>query len=74
MIRDPAAIENPFFLLGRNGCGCRWCFWPPRPRDRHQAVISGAFSMARQCMQLGFLARMTSAIPPHQEGRSTFRK
>ena len=24
MIRDPAAIANPFFLLGPAGCGCRW--------------------------------------------------
>ena len=60
MIRDPAAIENPFFLLGPE--------WMRLPMVilatmatviASQAVISGAFSMARQCMQLGFLPRMT---------------
>ncbi len=60
MLHDPSAIENPFFLLG-----------PPWLRlpmvilatmatvIASQAVISGAFSMARQCTQLGFLPRMT---------------
>ncbi len=60
MIRDPAAIENPFYLLGPD--------WMRLPMVllatiatviASQAVISGAFSMARQCMQLGFLPRMT---------------
>ncbi len=60
VISDPAAIESPFFLL---------C--PPSLRlalvilatiatvIASQALISGAFSVARQCMQLGFLPRMT---------------
>jgi len=60
MMRDPAAIENPFFLLEPE--------WMRLPMVllatmatviASQAVISGAFSMARQCMQLGFLPRMT---------------
>jgi KUP system potassium uptake protein len=60
MIRDPSAIANPFFLLGP--------VWLRLPMVilataatviASQAVISGAFSMARQCMQLGFLPRMT---------------
>ena len=59
MIRDPSAIQNPFFLLGP--------VWLRLPMVilataatviASQAVISGAFSMARQCMQLGFLPRM----------------
>jgi KUP system potassium uptake protein len=60
MIRDPAAIENPFFLLGP-----QWMRLPmvllatAATVIASQAVISGAFSMARQCMQLGFLPRMT---------------
>jgi KUP system potassium uptake protein len=60
MIRDPSAIENPFFLLGPN-----WMRLPmvilatAATVIASQAVISGAFSMARQCMQLGFLPRMT---------------
>ena len=60
MIRDPSAIENPFFLLGPE-----WLRLPmvilatAATVIASQAVISGAFSMARQCMQLGFLPRMT---------------
>ena len=60
MIRDPSAIENPFFLLGPE-----WMRLPmvilatAATVIASQAVISGAFSMARQCRQLGFLPRMT---------------
>jgi KUP system potassium uptake protein len=60
MIRDASAIENPFFLLGP-----QWLRLPmvilatAATVIASQAVISGAFSMARQCMQLGFLPRMT---------------
>ncbi|WP_428490773.1 potassium transporter Kup [Rhodopila sp.] len=59
ILRDPSAIENPFFLLDP--------VWVRLPMVllatvatviASQAVISGAFSVARQCMQLGFLPRM----------------
>ena len=60
MISDIAAVENPFFLLGPD--------WMRLPLVilatlatviASQALISGAYSVARQCMQLGFLPRMT---------------
>jgi KUP system potassium uptake protein len=60
MIDDPAAIQNPFFLLGPD-----WLRLPMvvlatlATVIASQAMISGAFSIARQCMQLGFLPRMT---------------
>jgi KUP system potassium uptake protein len=60
MLHDPSAIENPFFLLGP-----QWLRLPMvilatmATVIASQAVISGAFSMARQCTQLGFLPRMT---------------
>jgi KUP system potassium uptake protein len=60
MLHDPAAIQNPFFLLAPE-----WLRLPMvvlatmATVIASQAVISGAFSMARQCMQLGFLPRMT---------------
>ncbi len=60
MLHDPKAIENPFFLLGPD-----WMHLPMvvlatvATVIASQAVISGAFSVARQCMQLGFLPRMT---------------
>lgn len=60
VLHDPSAVENPFFLLGPT--------WSRVPMVilatiatviASQAVISGAYSMTRQCMQLGFLPRMT---------------
>ncbi len=60
VIHDPRALENPFFLLGPE--------WMRLPLVilatfatviASQALISGAFSIARQCMQLGFLPRLT---------------
>ena len=60
VLQDPAAIENPFFLLGPE-----WTRFPMVALATvatviaSQAVISGAYSMTRQCMQLGFLPRMS---------------
>ncbi|MEI7709914.1 MAG: potassium transporter Kup [Rhodospirillales bacterium] len=60
ILHDPGAIENPFFLLGP-----AWTRFPMvvlatvATVIASQAVISGAYSMTRQCMQLGFLPRMT---------------
>jgi len=60
VIHDPSALANPFFLLGP--------IWLHLPMVilatvatviASQALISGAYSMTRQCMQLGFLPRMT---------------
>ena len=60
LMAEPAAIENPFFRL-----------FPEAGRlpavglatlaaiIASQAVISGAYSMTRQAMQLGFLPRLT---------------
>jgi KUP system potassium uptake protein len=60
MVKDPSAIANPFFLLVPT-----WLRLPMvllatvATVIASQAVISGAFSVARQCMQLGFLPRLT---------------
>ena len=60
VLHDPGAIENPFFLLGP-----AWTRFPMvvlatmATVIASQSVISGAYSMTRQCMQLGFLPRMT---------------
>ncbi|MBK6974136.1 MAG: potassium transporter Kup [Sterolibacteriaceae bacterium] len=59
LLQDPTAIENPFFLLAPE--------WGQMPMVllataatviASQAVISGAFSVARQSVQMGFLPRM----------------
>ena len=60
ILRHPEALANPFFLLAP--------VWARLPLVilatvatviASQALISGAYSMTRQCMQLGFLPRMT---------------
>jgi KUP system potassium uptake protein len=59
MLRDPAMAQNPFFLMAPD--------WARLPLVllatlatiiASQAVISGAFSVAQQAVQLGFLPRI----------------
>jgi KUP system potassium uptake protein len=60
ILRDRGAISNPFFILLP-----RWAQIPMvllatlATVIASQAVISGAFSVTRQAMQLGFLPRLT---------------
>jgi len=59
LIHDPTAIENPFFRLFPS----TWvlpmvAFAAVAAVIASQAVISGAFSMTKQAIQLGFLPRM----------------
>ncbi|WEK47851.1 MAG: potassium transporter Kup [Candidatus Andeanibacterium colombiense] len=60
LIRDPAAVENPFFFLAPD-----WARMPlvilatMATIIASQAVISGAFSVSQQAVQLGFLPRLT---------------
>ncbi len=60
ILRSPKAVENPFFLLLPS--------WAQVPMVllatvatviASQSVISGAFSVTRQAVQLGFLPRLT---------------
>ncbi len=59
LMAEPAAIENPFYRLFPGD----W-IWPALVLATlaaiiaSQAVISGAYSMTRQAIQLGFLPRM----------------
>ena len=58
LLADPAAVANPFYLLAPE-----WALLPlvilstVATVIASQAVISGAFSMTLQAMQLGFLPR-----------------
>jgi KUP system potassium uptake protein len=60
VLARPKALENPFFLMAPD-----WLQLPlvilatAATVIASQALISGAYSVARQCMQLGFLPRMT---------------
>ncbi|HST44060.1 MAG TPA: KUP/HAK/KT family potassium transporter, partial [Luteimonas sp.] len=59
VLEDPAAIRNPFYVGVPE-----WARWPmialatAATVIASQAVITGAFSIARQAMQLGYIPRM----------------
>ncbi|MFV1961863.1 MAG: potassium transporter Kup [Acidimicrobiia bacterium] len=60
LLRDPTAIENPFYLLAPD-----WAVLPLvvlatlATVIASQALISGAYSLTSQAIQLGFLPRQT---------------
>ena len=60
VLGEPKAMANPFFRMGPD-----WLRLPmvllatAATVIASQAVISGAYSIARQCVQLGFLPRLT---------------
>ena len=60
VLRDPTAAENPFFLLAP-----RVMLYPlialatMAAIIASQAMISGAFSLTQQCIQLGYSPRLT---------------
>ena len=60
VLAEPEAVVNPFYLMAPH-----WLRLPMvilatlATVIASQALISGAYSMARQCVQLGFLPRMT---------------
>jgi KUP system potassium uptake protein len=59
LLRDPGAAENPFYHLAP-----RWALYPlialatAAAIIASQAVISGAFSLTRQAVQLGYSPRL----------------
>ena len=68
LLKDPAAIQSPFYLLAPG-----WALIPmvalatAATVIASQAVISGAFSVARQAVQLGYLPRMKIVHTSHME-------
>ncbi len=68
LLAHPGAIENPFFLLAPG-----WALYPlvalasTATVIASQAVISGAFSITRQAVQLGYLPRMLVRHTSEQE-------
>jgi len=59
IVGNPAAVENPFFLMAPG-----WALYPivvlatAATVIASQAVISGAFSLTRQAVRLGYMPRM----------------
>jgi KUP system potassium uptake protein len=68
LLSDPAALQNPFYLLVPH-----WALYPlvvlasAATIIASQAVISGAFSMTRQAIQLGYLPRLQVRHTSEQE-------
>lgn len=59
LLRDPAALENPFFFLAPEWFRLPLVFLATAATIiASQAMISGAYTIARQCVQLGFLPRL----------------
>jgi KUP system potassium uptake protein len=67
ILDNPANIRSPFFLLAPS-----WAQWPlvflatAATVIASQAVISGAFSVAYQAVQLGYLPRLRIAHTSHE--------
>ncbi|HSH93101.1 MAG TPA: potassium transporter Kup [Roseimicrobium sp.] len=59
LLRDPLAVENPFYLLAP-----KWALYPlvllatMATVIASQALITGAFSLTMQAVQLGYLPRL----------------
>jgi KUP system potassium uptake protein len=71
LLADPHAAENPFYLLVP-----RWAHYPMvafatiATVIASQAIISGAYSLTQQAMQLGFLPRMrVRHTASHEKGQ-----
>ena len=73
ILDDPAAVANPFYLLAPG--------WARLPLVvlatfatviASQAVISGAFSVSRQAVRLGFLPRLTVRYTSTQESGQVY--
>lgn len=68
LLQQPQAVENPFFLMGPD-----WALYPiviiatMATIIASQAVISGAFSLTRQAIQLGYIPRMKIEQTSSQE-------
>src|SRR3972149_5995875 len=59
LLSDPTAIDNPFFRMAPELFGVPLVFLATLATViASQAVISGAFSVTRQAIQLGYLPRM----------------
>ncbi len=72
VLRDPAAIDNPFFSMVPSGTATLALVVLSSAATviASQALISGAFSLTRQAMQLGYFPRVTIRhTAAHTEGQ-----
>jgi KUP system potassium uptake protein len=70
ILRDPKAIENPFFLLLPDWAQLPMVFLATVATViASQAVLSGAMSVSRQAVRLGFLPRLVIHHTSQEEGQ-----
>src|SRR3954449_9472467 len=70
ILRSPGAIDNPFFLLLPHWARLPMVFLATAATViASQAVISGAFSVTRQAVRLGFLPRLVIHHTSREEGQ-----
>ncbi len=68
VMADPSALENPFYLMAPESLRLPLVALATAATViASQALISGAFSVARQCMQMSFLPRMAVLHTSHAE-------
>ena len=73
LLTDPETLQNPFYRLAPN-----WAVYPlvilasAATVIASQAVISGAFSLTNQAVQLGYLPRMQVRHTSAQERGQAF--
>ena len=68
VMANPAALENPFYLMAPESLRLPLVVLATAATViASQALISGAFSIARQCMQMSFLPRMAVLHTSHTE-------
>ena len=71
LLGNPAAVENPFYLMAPEWARLPLVFIATAATIiASQAVISGAFSVTHQAIQLGFLPRLQDPAHQRQGGRA----
>jgi KUP system potassium uptake protein len=73
ILRSPGSVDNPFFLLFPHWARLPMVFLATVATViASQAVISGAFSVTRQAVQLGFLPRLTILHTSREEAGQVY--
>src|SRR3954463_13611503 len=73
ILREPGSVDNPFFLLFPDWAQLPMVFLATIATViASQAVISGAFSVTRQAVQLGFLPRLTILHTSREEAGQVY--
>jgi KUP system potassium uptake protein len=73
LLSNPAAAENPFFLMAPEWARLPLVSSPPRrPSSPARPSSPGAFSVTHQAIQLGFLPRLRTEHYEREGGRQIY--